>query len=213
MAASRRNSRTPTTHIAKAFLLPYSMERQERGRSRSLFQQAFPVNANMTKWIRPWRALLRKQADAARDGLRRELEHLRRERNHHLRSLKDSERRFRVLFHASPDAIFLADLESGEILDINPSATILLGQQRERIIGSHYLQLHLFRTDDELSRLFSDYVRQITANEPEVIRGKRLVRPDGRILWVDISARLLNLNNRITILGILHPTTPAPRVI
>ncbi len=50
--------------------------------------------------------------------------------------LHDSEQRFRELFEASPDAIFVEDFE-GKVLDVNPAACRLHGLERAQLIGQN----------------------------------------------------------------------------
>lgn len=55
-------------------------------------------------------------------------------------ALRDSEKRFRTLFEHSPDAIFVESL-TGIVLDVNPAACELHGLPREKLIGTHILDL------------------------------------------------------------------------
>ncbi len=54
--------------------------------------------------------------------------------------LRNSEQRFRALFEASPDAIFVED-HDGKVLDANPAAVELQGIQRDRLVGLNVAQL------------------------------------------------------------------------
>jgi diguanylate cyclase (GGDEF)-like protein/PAS domain S-box-containing protein len=54
--------------------------------------------------------------------------------------LRRSEKRFRGLFEASPDAIFVEDLE-GNVLDANPAAANLQGIEARSLIGMNVQQL------------------------------------------------------------------------
>ena len=57
-------------------------------------------------------------------------------------ALRASERRYRRLFDAATDAIFVADAASGRLLDANPMAEALLGRDLAEIRGLHQSQLH-----------------------------------------------------------------------
>ena len=47
--------------------------------------------------------------------------------------LRESEERYRTLFEAESNAIFLVDEDSGEIVDANPAAVRLYGYSREEL--------------------------------------------------------------------------------
>ena len=48
--------------------------------------------------------------------------------------LADSEEKYRALFHASPDAVFLITQETGQIMDANPSAERRYGYTRQELL-------------------------------------------------------------------------------
>ena len=70
-------------------------------------------------------------------------------------ALRDSELRFRDLFHASPDAIFVEDWQ-GIVLDANPAACALHGCAREQLIGASVGDLVPPAMRDAVTRDFSD---------------------------------------------------------
>ena len=51
---------------------------------------------------------------------------------------REYETRFRVLMDNTSDAVALVSLQSGRITDINPSASSLLGQSRDRLMGARF---------------------------------------------------------------------------
>lgn len=55
---------------------------------------------------------------------------------------KESEERYRKVVETANDAIFIADIETGLILDANRKAETLLGLPKEKIIGMHHSELH-----------------------------------------------------------------------
>ncbi len=57
-------------------------------------------------------------------------------------SLKESEDQFRTLFEASPNAIFITDPETLEILDCNGMACRMNGYSREELLGKNIDTLH-----------------------------------------------------------------------
>lgn len=74
--------------------------------------------------------------------------------------LRESRERYRALFENAPDAMFLADVESGEILDANPAASRLLLRPHEEIVGLHQSELHPPAMEDDSRRLFTEHIEQ-----------------------------------------------------
>jgi PAS domain S-box-containing protein/putative nucleotidyltransferase with HDIG domain len=71
---------------------------------------------------------------AAEHALRRERDSLEQTVQERTKALRDAELRYRTLFHAASDAIFITDLEGG-LLEVNEEACRLLGYSREEILG------------------------------------------------------------------------------
>jgi PAS domain S-box-containing protein len=67
-------------------------------------------------------------------------------------TVRSSEVRYRRLFEAAQDAIFILDGDSGKITDANPYITKLLGYSHAEFLGKELWEIGLFR-DIEASRL------------------------------------------------------------
>ncbi len=83
------------------------------------------------------------------------------ERKHAEVELQASEKRFRDLFEASPDAIFVEDIE-GNVLDANPAAAKLQGIDAERLIGMNVKQLV---PPDEAAEVLARHRRLVLGEE------------------------------------------------
>ena len=64
------------------------------------------------------------------------------ERNRTEQTLKESEEKYRKLFEETIDAIFVADFETGILIDCNHAAAKLVGRERSELIGMHQRFLH-----------------------------------------------------------------------
>jgi len=84
--------------------------------------------------------------------------------------------RYRSLLNASPDAIIVAHIATGEILDANRTAEQLLGRPREEIIGRDQTSLHPAENRDQYAELFE---RHVNASESVVTE-----LPDGSDVYV-----------------------------
>jgi PAS domain S-box-containing protein len=63
------------------------------------------------------------------------------ERKRTEQALQESEERFRALFEGSLDAIFLAEPDSGVVVDANPAASELLLRDLDDMVGLHFTKL------------------------------------------------------------------------
>ncbi|MCK4697232.1 MAG: PAS domain S-box protein, partial [Dehalococcoidia bacterium] len=57
-------------------------------------------------------------------------------------ALRESEERYRHLFDNLNDAVFLADVETGMIIETNQQGATLLGRSHDEIVGMHQSELH-----------------------------------------------------------------------
>ena len=106
-------------------------------------------------------------------------------------ALRASESKFKALFETAGDAIFLADPESGAILDANPAAAELLGRDLSEIIGMNQILLHPADKLEKYRRKFERHVREGTAADYEA----EALRADGSTVPVFISANLLEMGD------------------
>lgn len=60
-------------------------------------------------------------------------------------ALQGSELRYRRLFESAKDGILILDADSGQILDVNPYLTELLGRSRETLLGQELWELGPFK--------------------------------------------------------------------
>lgn len=131
-----------------------------------------------------------------------------RERKHAEEKLKNSEARFRALFEVASDAIFIADVDTGMIVDCNLNAEKLVGRSRNEILGLHQIELHPRGEEDKYRKIFQMHVQQggIVNYEMEVLH------KDGRRIPVLISARSTVLDGKKIIMGYFLDITEHKRL-
>ena len=118
-------------------------------------------------------------------------------------ALEESARRNRSLFDSAPDAIFLANTETGQLLDANPAAERLIGRSREEIITLHQSQLH--PSDAPAADIFERHVRaDLTDASHPTTDEIAVLHADGREIPTEISARSLQLNGQSVMLGVFR---------
>ena len=117
-------------------------------------------------------------------------------------AIRESGQRFRQLFHASPDAIFLLDPHDPEvkwsIVDCNKTACEMTGYSRQELIGqSIYLLDTHYRDEHELQEYLHNAKSSGTHYFETVHRHR-----DGRTYPVEVSASIFTYEGRELVLGI-----------
>ncbi len=114
---------------------------------------------------------------------------------------RETEARYRTLFESAGDAIFVADVDTGQLLDANPCALELVGRTLEEVRGMHQSELH--PPDSGASELFA--------------RGKRapgdlleidVLHRDGRRTPVEIHGSFIQgAGGRRVVIGVFRDVT------
>ncbi len=139
--------------------------------------------------------------------LQEKIEILEKELAEERKRVAEYKKKFRTLFETIPDAMFLADLETGAIIDINSAAEKLLQKTRDELKGQHYLKMHPLKNDQDISNTFTEYVQHMLNRDDLNLMENLVIKPDGNETYVEISAQLINYNNRIVIIGIIYNIT------
>ncbi|RPH96610.1 PAS domain S-box protein [candidate division KSB1 bacterium] len=113
-------------------------------------------------------------------------------------ALRQSEERFRLAFHTSPDAININRLNDGAYVDINEGFTLTTGYSREDVIGRSSLEAEIWVDPADRSRLVKGL------REVGVVRNleAKFRMKDGRVRAGLMSARVILLNGEPHILSI-----------
>ncbi len=127
-------------------------------------------------------------------------------------ALRESEERFRMLFDGAPDAIFLADPESGEIIDLNQAASQLLLRPREEIVGLHHSKLHPPQLQDHEKKNFIKYVQGIRTKKQTHPIESAVLRSDGSTVPVEILARMIYVKDKPIFQGTFRDITERKQI-
>jgi PAS domain S-box-containing protein len=122
------------------------------------------------------------------------------------RALERSERKYRSLIDAAPDAVLVADAETGTIVETNAAAETLLDRPREDIIGMDQTDLH---PDGEEERYRDLFERHVEAAGDDIARfpdgsDVLVARADGERVPVEIRARVVEIEERTLIHGVFR---------
>ncbi len=121
-----------------------------------------------------------------------------------VKALQDSERRFQIIFDSAPDAMFLADIKTGAIVDANHTAERLLLRTREDIVGSDFTGLHPPDQAAASRGKFREHVREAQRNGEVHMIEHVALRSDGTTVPVEITAAVLEFEGRQLLLGIFR---------
>ncbi len=131
------------------------------------------------------------------------------ERKRTERALKESEQRYRNLFENAYDAIFITDTKTGKILDANRQAEKLVGHPKEEIVGMHQSRLHPPDHYEHYKQMFRRRMRKGHVLDLEA----EVVRKDGTIIPVLISASAISLGERQVTQGIFRDITKEKGIV
>ncbi|MDM8527013.1 PAS domain S-box protein [Anaerolineales bacterium HSG24] len=111
-------------------------------------------------------------------------------------ALKESEEKFSTIFKLSPIAFSLSSIEDGNFFDINQSFTKIFGYTKDEVEGKTSLDLNIWFSKDERKRVAKRLVEAgMLENEEVQCRIK-----SGRIIDVQVSAAIIQVNNKQVIL-------------
>jgi len=124
-------------------------------------------------------------------------------------ALREGEERFRTVFEGSLDAIILADPETGEILDANPTASQLVSMPYEEIVGLPYMKFVAPGSEDYVEELFNNVARDEAPGEPREIP---IQRADGSRILFEGLGQIIQIDGRPVALIVLRDITERKEV-
>ena len=117
--------------------------------------------------------------------------------------LQEAERKYRLLAENLVDAIWVVDAETRQYVYISPSVEDLRGFTAEEVKGR---TIEDFLAPDSLEVVRAALVEEIANFQRGVRRKRRLEvlmrHKDGRLLWVEVIARLFMQDGRLRIIGV-----------
>lgn len=116
------------------------------------------------------------------------------------KTMKASTEKYSKLVESANDAIFIADAETGIIIDVNKKAEKLLGIPADKIIGKHQTQLHPEGEGERYGKIFKDHIEKGGAISEEIF----VCHKDGHLVPVEISASLADVGDRRIVQGIFR---------
>jgi PAS domain S-box-containing protein len=122
-------------------------------------------------------------------------------------SLKEREERFRSLFEGAPDAILLANVETGNIIDANPAAINLLGRKKEELVGIHHSKIQSTENIKFGELSFIELFDKLSNSNQSIKIESLLVNDKGEDIPVEITSSLINIEGGTAIQAIIRDIT------
>jgi PAS domain S-box-containing protein len=123
-------------------------------------------------------------------------------------ALRASEIRYRTLMESANDAIFIADAETGMLVDANRQAQVLIDRSLEEIRRMHQAELHPPEEREAYARIFRECVLKGAGMIPDLY----VINDNGTRIPVDISASVIEIKGKRFIQGIFRDVTERKQV-
>jgi len=124
-------------------------------------------------------------------------------------ALRASEEKYRKQFEEAMDAIFIADAETGIIIDCNRAASELVGREKSELVGKHQRILHPpEKIEGEFTRTFERHLKE---EEGQVLE-TQVITKKGEIKDVAIKANGFELGGKKLLQGIFRDITKRKRM-
>ncbi|MBM4400735.1 MAG: PAS domain S-box protein, partial [Crenarchaeota archaeon] len=124
-------------------------------------------------------------------------------------ALSKSEEKYRKLFEEAIDAIFVADAETGILIDCNRAATALTGRAKSELIGMHQRFLH---PSEENQGEFSRTFEQHRTDKEGIVLDSQVITKNGEIKDVAIKANLIKISGKKLLRGVFRDITESKKI-
>ena len=117
------------------------------------------------------------------------------------RSLRLTEATYRTIYESVNDAIFVHDIETGEIVDVNPRMCEMMGCTREQALQMRVGDFSVGETFNDESALHR--IRLAAGGRPQIFEwlNKRL---DGTTLWVEVNLKRATIGGEDRVLAVVR---------
>ena len=120
-------------------------------------------------------------------------------------AVKESEKRFKTIFDSLNDAIFIHDLETGEIIDANKKVIEMYGydlnELRSLNVGDLSSNESQFTQLDALTR-----IKSAAKDKPQIFPWKAKDK-FGKLFWVEVNMRKAEINGKMRLLVVVRDIT------
>jgi PAS domain S-box-containing protein len=116
---------------------------------------------------------------------------------------------YRRVFYASPDYVAFSRLSDGTYIDVNPGFERMLGFKRADVLGRTSMEVGIWPEADTEQRVA--YVEQLRRDGMVKDYPGRLRTSSGRIIDVEASANILDIDGEMILVAIVREVTERKR--
>jgi len=117
---------------------------------------------------------------------------------------EEREKQFKNIFENAADAIFIADINTGVILDVNKKGIELMNTTKENIVGLHQSQLHPPVIEDYSKDTFHQHKLEVEREMSSSTIENELLTSDGSKIPIEILASKIDYQGKNCIMGIFR---------
>ena len=121
--------------------------------------------------------------------------------------LKESQAQFMELFRNAADAIFIADIETGIIVEANEAASRLMLLPHNEIVGLHQSRLHPPHTENFSEEIFEKHLYEAGQSIPTHPVAHKVLRSDGVEVPIEILAAMVTIRGKKCLMGTFRDIT------
>ena len=120
-------------------------------------------------------------------------------------ALRTSEKRYRIAFQTSIDAISISRLSDGSLIDCNQAFFDIVGYEREEVMGRTSLELGIWADECDREKMVQMLL------DKSICRGleARFRKKSGEILWGQMSASMIEVDGTPCVLSMTRDITQA----
>lgn len=123
------------------------------------------------------------------------------------KELHNNELRFKVLFEDAPDAMLLADPDSGKIVDANNAAMLLFKKQKSELLGLFQYELHPSKNIELSISSFKNHFEKAIETGKNVPIENLILTSDGTEIPVEILGQSIQIGEKVLLLGTFRDIT------
>ncbi len=123
-------------------------------------------------------------------------------RKNSLISLMKSEQNYREIFNATSESIFIHEIDTGKILDVNKATLDMFGYSYDEIIGNRAGDLSAGKSE-ETSRKALALVKKAATKRPQIFKWMSK-RKDGSTFWTEVSLKSAHIAGSKRVLAVIR---------